>query len=324
MWPPGARKSDGFAAWPSVATLTIITGLSERTVQTALRELEAAGAIRCIRRSRGGGSHKPGQTRGTNCYLLTPHDVPREVAETSFSPQPMHPGSDVTPHLLHPKERFTPQERAEHLASFAPPPRTRCTPSPALPAPKEFNLNHHHHQEEEGKEEFNARALPDSSPDDDDRRVNRRAPLEDSVEELALRFRERFGSGANAILRIVLDGLSLEQKEVQAFVAFDDAHTGAPEDLNNPGGYYRSLVMKFQLAQKNRRELQRLDKQRELERQLSAPAQPTPPCPLSRCNGMGEVYDTSGRVVTVCECDAGSRLSPQVIQMIDQLKRGAA
>jgi len=322
MWPPGARKSDGFAAWPSVATLTVITGLSERTVQTALRELEAAGAIRCIRRSRGGGSHKPGQTLGTNCYLLTPHDVPREVAETSFTPQPMHPGSDFTPHQLHPKERFTPQETAEHPASFAPPHRTSCTPSPALPAPKEFNLNHHH--QEEAKEESNVQAPLDSFPDDDDRRTNRRAQLEDPAEELALRFRERFGSGANAILRIVLDGLSPEQKEVQAFVAFDDAHTGAPGDLNNPGGYYRSLVMKFQLAQKNQRELQRLGRHRELERQLSAPLQPTPRCPLSRCNGMGEVYDASGRVLTVCECDAGTRLSPQVIQMIDQLRRGAA
>ena len=210
MWPPGTRKSDGFAAWPSVSTLTVITGLSERTVQIALRELEAAGAIRCICRSRGGGSHKPGKTPATNCYLLTPHDVPPEEAETSFIPQRMHPEGDFTSQQLHRRELITPQEPAEHPAPHAPPPRTSCTPSPALPAPKEFNLNHHH--QEEPKEEYNEPVPLDCFPDDD-RRTNRRAPLEDPGEELALRFRERFGRGADAILQIVLDGLSFRRKE---------------------------------------------------------------------------------------------------------------
>jgi len=55
MWPPGAPKIEGFAAWPSIQTLMSVTDLSDRGVQIGLRELEAAGAIRCIRRSRGGG-----------------------------------------------------------------------------------------------------------------------------------------------------------------------------------------------------------------------------------------------------------------------------
>jgi len=77
MWPVGALKLDGFAAWPSVQTLAAMTGLSVRAVQAALRDLEAAGAIRCIYRSPGGGSVSGDRTKrqSTCCYLITPQHV---------------------------------------------------------------------------------------------------------------------------------------------------------------------------------------------------------------------------------------------------------
>jgi hypothetical protein len=124
MWPPGAPKSEGFAAWPSIQTLMSLTGLSDRAVQIALRDLEAANAIQCIYRSQGGGSEKGDRKKrtSTSCYLLTPNSVHREQhAEEIVTPNDVPPDEDVTPKQIHPL------------------PRTTCPPPPEPGSPNVFS-----------------------------------------------------------------------------------------------------------------------------------------------------------------------------------------
>ena len=144
--------------------------------------------------------------------------------------------------------------------------------SPYNPAPRSPELLTFHHHQEERKEKPNEQLFSPSFPDDDDGRTKRRTTLEDPTAELALRFKERFGSSAEGLLRIVLDGISPKVQDIRDFLVFDDAHTGSPGDLTNPGGYYRNLTVKFQLSQSNRRERERLARQNELERRYTAPA----------------------------------------------------
>jgi hypothetical protein len=110
MWPPGAPKMEGFAAWPSIQTLMSVTGLSDRAVQIALRDLEAVNAIHCIYRSHGGGSEKGDRKKrtSTSCYLLTPNSVHREEpAEVIVTPKEVPSDEPVTPNQIHPLPRTT-------------------------------------------------------------------------------------------------------------------------------------------------------------------------------------------------------------------------
>ncbi len=305
MWPSGAPRVEGFAAWPSVQTIMGVTGLSDRGVQIALRELETAGAIQCIRRSRGGGSRKAGYwaKANTNCYLLTPNAVPREIAANPITPNVIHPALPV-------ETAVTPNDGCPDPELPSREPRTVFTPDPECYSPEETN---HHHQKEETKKGSNSNDLL-------------RTETEDPTARLRRRFRERFGSGADALLAIVLTGLNNRESEIQEFVDFDEGHTGAPHHLTNPGGYYRKLVMNFQLAQSVRREAARQQRLRELERQMAGQgrAEKTSVCSLGICNGRGEVYDSLGSVVEVCACEEGRKLPQTVRELIEQLKKGAA
>jgi hypothetical protein len=85
-WPPWVPKCQGFVAWPSVATLMDVTGLSERAVQGALAKLRMKRAISCLFESKGGASR---------CYLLTPHhlagykrETPQDVRQHPAPPAP--------------------------------------------------------------------------------------------------------------------------------------------------------------------------------------------------------------------------------------------
>ena len=174
--------------------------------------------------------------------------------------------------------------------------------------------NSHHHQKrkiEKGKEQRSSNPEPkptasaesktggkpfsNSFPDDDDGKP-KREPLEDPAEELRLRFKERFGDASGAILQTIVDELN-DRQALKEFVAFDDAHTGAPERLKNPGGYYRALVKQFRAARIARIESEQRERLRAVERPLSAPEpeEPRPVCELGLCNGGGEL----------CEAGAG-------------------
>ena len=84
MWPPWVPKEtpDGYLAWPSVARIALVTDLSERAIQTALRELVDKSAIVCVFKSQGGAPTRAQIGRKslparTSCYLITPHLVHR-------------------------------------------------------------------------------------------------------------------------------------------------------------------------------------------------------------------------------------------------------
>ena len=104
LWLPASQKAvlvsladqanDEGLCWPSVATISLRTCLSERTVQLGLRALELAGLLRVGLRSRGG--------RTQNQYWLTVREwldrQPKVVA-----PGPDGPGLACpnTPQQLH-------------------------------------------------------------------------------------------------------------------------------------------------------------------------------------------------------------------------------
>ena len=302
---------EGFASWLGVPRICRLTGLSDRAVQPALKRLQARNAIQCIYQSKGGAARKQegkNEPAKTNCYLLTPSLVPRSLPVETQHPVPRY--QHAQPRIKMP---VTPNGKAENPAPS----------SPYNPAPRSPELLTFHHHQEERKEKPNEQLFSPSFPDDDDGRTKRRTTLEDPTAELALRFKERFGSSAEGLLRIVLDGISPKVQDIRDFLVFDDAHTGSPGDLTNPGGYYRNLTVKFQLSQSNRRERERLARQNELERRYTAPAEPAPVCPLGKCNGRGEVYHAD-RLVAVCECEAGQGLRPAVLETMAKLKRGAA
>jgi hypothetical protein len=319
MWPPWAPDTtpDGYLAWPSVARLVQITDLSERSVQDALRELEQKKAVVCVYKSQGGAPRKgrPGKKAlpaRTSCYLITPH-LAHRCSDERASEEPKEPRSDCT---------ITPQVAPNNPAPPAP-------YNPAGPAP---NSSSHHHQRERPKERLNSKPNEPNTTkensalgvllDDDDRRASERAPLGDPEDELRLRFKERFADASGAIVQMVIDGLSHDRQALKEFVAFDDAHTGAPASLVNPGGYYRNLVKEFQSAQRGRREAERKERIRKIERSMTQEEPPKRVCPLGVCNGNGEIHTSDH--IGVCKCEAGRNLPTQVKELIERIQQGAA
>jgi Helix-turn-helix domain len=317
-WPAGIPKLEGFAAWPSVHTITQVTGLSDRGVQRGLRELEKR---KVIQRLIPLGEFKRGAhtvRTDTNCYLLTPDRALVKTAETEIKPKP--------------NPLYIPETENELLTadSGRPPPdlysggpRHHVTPPPDSMSPKETNSSS---SREETKKEFRAQKPLRSLSDDDDGRTKRPAPLVDPREELHLLLEEHFGSRSATLLEMILADISPHKAEIQEFLAFYEARTGSPRAIKNPGAYCRTLIENFHLAKRRRVEAKRLDLQRELERRseklLRVPEEPE--CVLGVCNGHGEVYDATGRIVTACECEAGQTLPPKVLEMIEQMQNGAA
>ncbi|HEY3936739.1 MAG TPA: helix-turn-helix domain-containing protein [Bryobacteraceae bacterium] len=164
---------------------------------------------------------------------------------------------------------------------------------------------------------------PFRSVSDDDDGKPKREPLEDPEDELRLRFRERFVDESGALVQLVMDGLSYDRQALKEFVIFDDAHTGAPASLVNPGGYYRNLVKEFRAARSSRIEAERRERYRTIERTLVSPEpEEQPVCELGLCEGVGELFE-NGKY-RPCDCAAGQRLSPKVREMMETLNRGAA
>ena len=154
--------------------------------------------------------------------------------------------------------------------------------------------------------------------DDDD--GSKREPLEDPEQELRLRFEDTTG----AILQTVVDGLAYDHQALKEFVALDDAHTGSPRSLKNPGGYYRALLKQFYAARSARQELEKRERLRAVERALSAPKPeaPRPVCELGLCTGGGELCEAGGW--RPCDCTAGRNLSPKVKELMEQMRQGVA
>jgi hypothetical protein len=325
MWPPWTPDETpaGYMAWPSVARLAEVTDLSERAVQQALRELEKKEAVLCVFKSQGGAPRKGrlGQRAvpaRTSCYLITPHMVHR-CSESEVKKKAAVDSS------------ITPQETTNNPAPHAP-------LNPARGAPDRSN---HHHQKDRTKKKVpnieagdrsqnksvqpaesktGERKSSSNSFSDDDEKPQRE-PLEEPQDELRLRFQERFGDVSGAILQTIVDELN-DRQALKEFIAFDDAHTGSPGSIRNPGGYYRDLVKRFRAARSARIESEQRERYRAVERSLS-PAAPEerPMCELGLCNGGGELRE-NGKY-RPCDCVAGQALLPKVREMMEILNRGA-
>jgi len=164
--------------------------------------------------------------------------------------------------------------------------------------------------------------LSNSFPDDDDGKPKREL-LEEPQDELRLRFKERFGDGSGAILQTIVADLGFDRQALAEFVAFDDAHTGAPGRLKNPGGYYRALVKQFRAARIARIESEQRERYRAMERTLS-PQEPEEKaiCELGLCDGGGELSENGE--YRPCDCPAGQNLSPKVRELMEQMRQGVA
>ena len=119
MWPEYVpRGQAGWLAWPSVLTLSAMTGYTDRAVQEALAELESKGAIQCIYRSKGGAPRKINGKWGsakTNCYLITPNVLRGSTrgdhsAETQIEPRTSR---RRTVNLVHPMFLITELKKTE-------------------------------------------------------------------------------------------------------------------------------------------------------------------------------------------------------------------
>jgi hypothetical protein len=202
--------------------------------------------------------------------------------------------------------------------------------------------NSHHHQKrniekrkEQGSEMAARKPAQSAKPktgrtkpffkslSDDDEEKTKREPPENPEDELRQRFRERFADDSGAILQTVVADLGFDRQALADFVAFDDAHTGAPERLNNPGGYYRALVKQFRVARSARIDAENRERYRAYEQALCAPGpEEHPVCEFGLCGGGGELFE-NGKY-RPCDCAAGQALSPKVREMMDVLNRGAA
>ncbi|WP_423209057.1 helix-turn-helix domain-containing protein [Paracoccus yeei] len=117
------HADDAGRCYPSLSRLQQRTGLSERAIQSNIRNLQSAGYITII----------PGAGQGgANVYIVRPN-----------------PAADAPPQQMHPRRKCTtpPQEVRPNPAADAPPqqmhPRRKCTtppqevrPTPAADAPK--------------------------------------------------------------------------------------------------------------------------------------------------------------------------------------------
>jgi len=171
----------GYVAWPKVATLCDATGLSERSVQKGLRELEAIGAIQFIHRSKGGGSHKPVNSISQskpNCYLITPHLVHRGFA--SSTPQEMHPDTEHGAH----HDTSTVHMVLEHGAPHAP----DCSITTDL-----------ENTDLEEREVYTQAASSTEKPSDDDVAAHKKPPEKATQESAGLReYLERIATALKA------------------------------------------------------------------------------------------------------------------------------
>ncbi len=106
----------------------------------------------------------------------------------------------------------------------------------------------------------------------------------------------------------------------EPFLDFERKQTTAPHKLTNPAGHYRRTVSKFYDARAKRRDWDMGEQMRALEAKIGRAHDPAEgrTCPLSRCNGTGEVYDSTG-LVSACECSLGQQLSSKVLAFFEEM-----
>lgn len=155
----------------------------------------------------------------------------------------------------------------------------------------------------------------------DDDFLHRRGELDDPEQEFLLRLEERHGSSVDghAILQCVTGDLK-SYSDLKPFLEFERKQTTAPHKLTNPAGHYRRAVQKFYESRAKKRDWDMREQMRALEAKIGLAHEPPerPICPLSRCNGTGEVYDSAG-LVSPCECLFGQQLSPKVLALFDEV-----
>jgi predicted transcriptional regulator len=163
----------------------------------------------------------------------------------------------------------------------------------------------------------------------DDYSLHRREELEDPEQEFLLRLKERHGTSVDrhAILQCVIGDLK-SYSDLKPFLEFERKQTSAPHKLTNPAGHYRRAVQKFYETRAKKRDWDMREQMRALEAKIGSARDDIerPTCPLSRCNGTGEVYDSAG-LVSPCECLFGQQLSPKVLALFDEvnaLRKGKA
>jgi hypothetical protein len=109
---------------------------------------------------------------------------------------------------------------------------------------------------------------------------------------------------------------------IREFVEFDDVHTGAPAALQN--GWLLSCARKaIPRGQNGAPGIGAPELLRAVERSLS-PQEPEerPICELSLCDGGGELRE-NGKYWP-CDCAAGQSLSPQVKELMEQMRQSVA
>ncbi len=149
-------------------------------------------------------------------------------------------------------------------------------------------------------------------------------PVIDPEAEFRNRLRSRHGDlvDAAAIAQCVLQELRWDFKQLDSFLEFEAKQTTDPHRLRNPPGHYRRVAQQFQQAAASRREYSSRQKQLLLEAQLreqhERAAERRSTCPLSRCNGNGEYWTEQG-FVEACQCEAGQKLSPRVLEAFAEL-----
>ncbi len=151
--------------------------------------------------------------------------------------------------------------------------------------------------------------------------LHRRGELDDPEQEFLLRLQERHGSSVDrhAVLQCIIGDLK-SYSDLKLFLEFERKQTTAPHKLTNPAGHYRRAVQKFYETRAKKRDWDMREQIRALEAKIGSARDDTerPTCPLSRCNGTGEVYDSAG-LVSACECPPGQQLSPKVLALFDEV-----
>jgi hypothetical protein len=152
---------------------------------------------------------------------------------------------------------------------------------------------------------------------DDDLLHRKGEKLDDPEQEFLLRLEERHGGSVDrhAILQCVIGDLK-SYSDFKPFLDFERKQTTAPHKLTNPAGHYRRAVQKFYETRAKKREWDMREQMRALEVKIGLTHHTAErlTCPLSRCNGTGEVYDSMG-LVSACECPLGQQLSPEVLSL---------
>jgi len=154
--------------------------------------------------------------------------------------------------------------------------------------------------------------------------TRQRGVVPDLEAEFRNRLKARHGElvDAAAIAHCVLQELRWDFTQLESFLDFEAKQTTDPQRLRNPPGHYRRVAQQFQQAAASRREHISRQRQLMLEEQLrdrhSQATEPTPICPLSRCNGAGEYWNELG-FVQACQCVQGQKLSPKVLEAFGQL-----